>query len=87
MTTASRSLHFKFVVVFVCLFFNIYFLDFSCGTWDVYLWHVASSSLTRDQTRGPLHWAHRVLATGLPGKSQFVVKSLNRIQLFATRGL
>ena len=31
--------------------------------------HVSSSSLTRDQTRAPLHWEHRVLDTGLSGKS------------------
>ena len=69
MTTASRSLRFKFV----CFSVFIYLFDFSCGTWDLYLWHVGSSSLTRGQTQGLLHWAHRVLATGLPGKSQFVV--------------
>ena len=27
------------------------------------------SSPTRDRTRTPLQWKHRVLATGLPGKS------------------
>ena len=31
---------------------------------------MGSSSLTRDQAQGPLHWEHRVLATGLPGKSR-----------------
>ena len=47
----------------------IYLFGFSCGTLDLYLWHVGSSSLTRDQTPGLLHWARRVLATGPPGKS------------------
>ena len=30
---------------------------------------MASSSLTRDWTLGPLHWEHEVLAPGCPGKS------------------
>ena len=29
-----------------------------------------SSSLTRDQTQASLHWEHRILAAGQPGKSQ-----------------
>ena len=33
--------------------------------------HLGSGSLTRDQTRPPLHWKLRVLATGPPGKSLF----------------
>ena len=33
------------------------------------LWHVGSSSLTRDQTQPPLHWEHGVLTTERPGKS------------------
>ena len=35
-------------------------LTVPCGT----------QSLTRDRTRAPQHWKHRVLATGPPGKSQ-----------------
>ena len=35
---------------------------FSCNMWK-------SSSLTRDQTPGPLHWEFGILATGPPGKS------------------
>ena len=31
--------------------------------------HAGCSSLTRDQTPGPLHWEHGVLTTGPPGKS------------------
>ena len=42
--------------------FFLYFLAMSQGIWDL-------SSLTRDQTCNPLHWKHRVLTTGLPGKS------------------
>ena len=43
----------------------------------LFIWHVGSlvaaygvrsSSLSRDGTPGPLHWEHRVLATGPPGK-------------------
>ena len=34
------------------------------------LWHVGSSSLTRDQTWAPLHCEWGVLATRSPGKSQ-----------------
>ena len=30
---------------------------------------MGSTSLTRDQTLGPLHWEHGALATGPPGKS------------------
>ena len=41
-----------------------------------YLWHVRSSSLTRDRT-WPLHWKHRVLATGPPGKSLFSIPTLS----------
>ena len=48
---------------------NIYLFSFSCGTWDLYLWHVGSSSVTRDQTPGHLQWESRVLAAGPPGKS------------------
>ena len=33
------------------------------------LWHVGSSSLTKDQISGPLHWKQGVLATGAAGKS------------------
>ena len=33
------------------------------------MWHVGSSSLTRDRTQGPLNWELRVLATGPQGKS------------------
>ena len=44
---------------------------FSFGMWSQ-LWHVGSSSLTRDRTRAPLHWDRRVLATGPPGSSQNV---------------
>ena len=31
-------------------------LSLSCGTQDLYLQHVGSSSLTRDLNPGPLHW-------------------------------
>ena len=33
---------------------------------------MGSSSLTRNRTRGPLHWEHGVLPTELPGKSRQV---------------
>ena len=61
----------KYWCLFPLYFFLIfiYLFGFSCGTLDLYLWHVGSSSLTRDQTPGLLHWARRVLATGPPGKS------------------
>jgi len=38
-----------------------------------WLWHVESSSLTRDWTRAPLHWDHRILTTGPLGKSWFLL--------------
>ena len=37
------------------------FLTAPYGMWDL-------SSLTRDRTRSPLHWQHRVLTARLPGK-------------------
>ena len=42
----------------------------SCSKQDLpsLLWHVGSSSLTRE---GPLPWEQEVLTTGLPGKSLF----------------
>ena len=39
------------------------------GCTSSYLWHVGSSSLTRDRTLGPLHGEHRALAPGPPRKS------------------
>ena len=56
----------------IFLFFNLIF--FACtGSW----WqHVGSSSLTRVEPR-PLHWEHRVLATGLPGKSPRIISNLS----------
>ena len=47
---------------------------------DPHLWHVGSSSLTRDQTWAPLHWKHGVLATGLPGKSVVLLGLTNFTQ-------
>ena len=41
-------------------------LSFPClekGMWDL-------SSQTRDQTHSPPHWKHKVLTTGMPGKSE-----------------
>ena len=35
------------------LFIYLAALGLSCGMWDLQLWHVESSSLTRDQTRAP----------------------------------
>ena len=48
-------------------FFNVYFLIYAAL--GVKLQHVGSSSLTRDWTWAPCI-ERRVLATGLPGKSQ-----------------
>ena len=53
------------------------------GSW---LWHMGSSSLTRDRTwcpppyPHPLHWKHRVLTTGPPGNSSPTLAL--RIKLF-----
>ena len=35
------------------------------------------SSLTGDRTQEPLHWEHRVLTTGTPGKSKNVLKDMH----------
>ena len=43
--------------------------DLQLGYAKSQLWHVRSSSLTRDQTLAPQHWEHRVLAIAPPGKS------------------
>ena len=49
-------------------FFYLTVPGLCCGMQDLQLWHVGSSSLTRDQTWAPSK--HRVLAIGPPGKSQ-----------------
>ena len=36
------------------------------------MWHVESSSPTKDQTHAPLQWKCGVLTTGYPGKSLFL---------------
>ena len=53
----------KFILIYLVA------TSLSCSTWKLLLWHVGSSSLTRDQSQASLHWKHRVLATGPPGKS------------------
>ena len=54
------------------LAFSRYFLKFTwlCG---ILVWHVGSSSLTRDWTWGPLHCDHGVLATGPSWKSHLAM--------------
>ena len=52
------------------------------------LWHVGSSFLTKDGTWHPLHWEHKVLATGPPGKSlvsHFAGEEtkVNQVKMFA----
>ena len=53
-------------------FFNLIFFAYTGSWWQ----HVGSSSLTRVEPR-PLHWEHRVLATGLPGKSPRIISNLS----------
>ena len=63
-------------------FFNIYLFDLlwvlvaargifdlHCSMWDLYLQYVGASSLGQGSNPDSLHWKHRVLATGPPGKS------------------
>ena len=50
---------------------------FSCGMWTLSC-GMRSSSLTRDQTLGPLHWECRVLATGSPGKPPHIFWHISR---------
>ena len=71
------------LLVVVCRIF-FFFLFFE-------LWHVGSSSLTRDQTWTPsgLHWECRALATGPPGKShvwfsQFKGSDVNETEFKST---
>ena len=40
-------------------------LGLTCGTWDIVLWP--------EMNLGPLHWEHRILATGPPEKSHAVI--------------
>ena len=55
---------------FLKIFIHLAVPRLSCSTWGLlWLQHVGSSSPTRDQTPGPLHWEHGVLATGPLGKS------------------
>lgn len=39
------------------LFFYLAMPGLGCGTWDLYLRHAGSSSLTRGLAQGPLRWA------------------------------
>ena len=59
--------------------FDIYFLFIylavlgrSCSMQGLWLQYVGSSSLARDRTQAPLHWAYGVLVTGPPGKSLLI---------------
>ena len=59
------------------------------GCTSSYLWHVGSSSLTRDRTLGPLHWECRVLAPGPPRKSRHSYFSLpvsDTVSLLSPKG-
>ena len=38
--------------------------------WDLYLWHMGSSTPTWDKTQDSLRWECGALVTGLLGKSQ-----------------
>ena len=59
----ANSIFKFFVYLFICLccvlvaacgIFYLWHLGyFSCGLWDLYLWHVGSGSLTRDRTQAP----------------------------------
>ena len=59
------------------------------GCTSSYLWHVGSSSLTRDRTLGPLHWERRVLAARPPRKSHHSYFSLpvsDTVSLLSPKG-
>ena len=47
-------------------------LGCSCSMQGLWLQYVGSSSLARDRTQAPLHWAYGVLVTGPPGKSLLI---------------
>ena len=49
------------------VFLSFFLFPFGCARFQ--LWHVGSSSLTRDGSPGSLHWEHDLLITGPPGKS------------------
>ena len=60
---------------FILFFFLNYLaaLGLSCGTQDLWLWHVGSSSLNRDQmwvpslgSRSPSHWTTREVLPKFP---------------------
>ena len=59
------------------------------GCTSSYLWHVGSSSPTRDRTLGPLHWERRVLAARPPRKSHHSYFSLpvsDTVSLLSPKG-
>ena len=59
------------------------------GCTSSYLWHVGSSSLTRDRTLGPLHWECRVLAARPPRKfyhSYFSLSVSDTVSLLSPKG-
>ena len=71
------------LLIFIYLFIYLAVLGLSCNTGifslrpaNSWLWHVGSSSLTRDRTLPPhpLHWEHRVLATG-PARESLILFS------------
>ena len=61
----SSFFFFKYLFIWLCGVLVNGMQTPSCGM------HVGSSSLTRDRTRGPLHWECEVLSTTPPGKSFF----------------
>ena len=72
MSLFSLKLFFNFSFLFFPLFIYLAVLGLSRGMQALpsSFWHVGSSSLTRDQTEAPLHWEHRFLTPGPPGKSK-----------------
>ena len=52
---------FLFCFWFVCLVAACRIFSFHWSMQDPWLWHLGSSSLTKDWTPGPLHWKHGVL--------------------------
>ena len=74
--------------IFIYVYIFIYLAVLSLSQWNILMWHVRSSSLTRDQTQVPALGAQS-LSHWTTGKSwvffQFSsVQSLSRVQLIVT---
>ena len=67
---------------FLYLFIYLAALGFSCGMQDILVEACGIQFPDQGSNPGPLHWEHRVLITGSPGKSPLVFIIISVILLF-----